>query len=285
MQEKRNQRVGILTTVGIHAVLFLALFFIVAWRAPDPPLPEYGIELNFGLDDQGSGDVQPDQPVGENGESTEAATTDQPANADPTEVVEDVKEPVAEKIIEQAVSKVESPITAKEKQSTTATLEAKKKESTPKKTEATETTKDISKVVAPTEVPKKGEPGSQGDNVNKTGDKGSAEGKLNANALYGTPGGGGGGTGMNLQMSGWAWADQPTLPELPDNENGRVLFEIECDENGDITGITTLERTLSPRAEQLLKDVIRKNSLVRTTSGGKVPERSKGRIVFVLKTK
>jgi len=89
---------------------------------------------------------------------------------------------------------------------------------------------------------------------------------------------------MNLQMSGWEWADQPTLPELPDNENGRVVFEIECDDNGDITGITTVERTLSPRAEQLLKDEIRKNSLKRTT-GGKAPERSKGRIVFVLKTK
>jgi hypothetical protein len=85
-------------------------------------------------------------------------------------------------------------------------------------------------------------------------------------------------------MSGWTWADQPKVPQLPDNSDGRIVFEIECDDNGDIVNITTIERGLSPKAEQLLKDEIRKNSLIRT-SGGKVPERSKGRVAFVLKTK
>ena len=65
MQEKKNRRAGILTSVGIHAALFLTFFFMMAWRAPNPPLPEYGIELNFGLDNQGSGDVQPETPVGD----------------------------------------------------------------------------------------------------------------------------------------------------------------------------------------------------------------------------
>jgi hypothetical protein len=55
-------------------------------------------------------------------------------------------------------------------------------------------------------------------------------------------------------------------------------------ESGDIVQITTTQRGLSPRAEQMLKEEIRKNSLVRT-SAGKVPERSKGTIVFILKTK
>ena len=63
---------------------------------------------------------------------------------------------------------------------------------------------------------------------------------------------------MDLQMSGWAWADQPKIPELPDNENGKVIFEIECDESGDIIGIKTVERSLSPKAEQILKNEIRK---------------------------
>ena len=110
------------------------------------------------------------------------------------------------------------------------------------------------------------------------------EGKLDAKALYGQQGGGGGGDGFGLSMSGWAWADNPQVPELPDNEDGRIEFEIECDENGDIIGIQTIQRGLSPRAEQLLKEEIRKNSLVRT-SAGKAPERSKGRVVFILKTK
>lgn len=85
-------------------------------------------------------------------------------------------------------------------------------------------------------------------------------------------------------MSGWEWADDPTIPELPDNEDGRIEFEIECDENGEIIGIKTLNRGLSIKAEQLLKEEIRKNSLIRTSSG-KVPERSKGKVVFVLRTR
>ncbi|MFM8848809.1 MAG: hypothetical protein ACKOE5_00215, partial [Cytophagales bacterium] len=126
---------------------------------------------------------------------------------------------------------------------------------------------------------------SQGDDKGKTGDKGNPEGKPDAKALYGQPGGGGGGDGMSLTMGGWAWADKPKIPDLPDNEDGRVVFEIECDENGEILpNIKTLERGLSPRAEQLLKEEIRRNSLVRT-SGGAVPARSKGTVVFVLKTK
>ncbi|MFZ5999149.1 MAG: hypothetical protein ACOYW3_01465, partial [Bacteroidota bacterium] len=71
---------------------------------------------------------------------------------------------------------------------------------------------------------------------------------------------------------------------LPDNEDGRIVFEIECDSEGDIIGITTVERGLSLQAEQILKEEIRKNSLVRT-SAGQAPARSKGRVVFVLKTR
>ncbi len=284
-QEKKNRRVGLWLSAGIHAVVALVLFFMVAWRAPDPPLPEYGIELNFGLDNQGTGDVQPDQPVGDQGEST---ATEEPqeapaGQAEETPTVNDETSP--EKAVEP-VSKLESPVTVKEKETEkTPVKKPVKVESTPVTQKTTETPKkEATQESTSTESPKKGDAASHGDDANKTGDKGSEQGTLDAKALYGTPGGGGGGTGMNLQMSGWAWADNPTIPQLPDNEDGKIVFEIECDDNGDITGITSVERTLSPRAEQLLKDMIRKNSLVRT-SAGKVPERSKGRVTFVLKTK
>ena len=44
---------------------------------------------------------------------------------------------------------------------------------------------------------KNGKSGSQGDDENKAGDKGNPEGKIDAQALYGTPGGGGGGHGAH----------------------------------------------------------------------------------------
>jgi outer membrane biosynthesis protein TonB len=285
-QEKKNRNVGLWTSLGVHAGLFLVLFFVIAWRAPDPPLPEYGIELNFGLDDQGSGDIQPDEPAGEAGQSVTSETVAEQVPEQQSETPAEISETAEEKEVTPVPSKTESPVSVKEaKKPVAESKEAAKAEAkTPTKESTVTAPSETTKETAKEEATRKGEAASQGDDTNKTGDKGSEQGTLDAKALYGTPGGGGGGTGMNLQMSGWTWADEPSIPQLPDNENGRVVFEIECDENGDITGITTLERTLSPKAEQLLKDMIRKNALVRT-SGGKVPERSRGKLVFVLRTK
>jgi periplasmic protein TonB len=272
--ENRNKRVALFTSLAIHAVLFIAFFFLVAWRAPNPPLPEYGIELNFGLDEQGGGEVQPEdrpgteQPSKETPKREETATKEEVKEAEPTET------PV--------VSNAESPVVVKEeKKDAVAEKPNKEKEEPAKPTVEKKETKEP----APTVEAKKGKDApSQGDNMGKTGDKGNPQGKPDAKALYGVQGGGGGGDGIQLSMSGWAWADQPKVPDLPDNEDGKIVFEIECDESGDIVQITTTQRGLSPRAEQMLKEEIRKNSLVRT-SAGKVPERSKGTIVFILKTK
>ncbi len=288
--EEKNKTIGLIASVGIHATVFMILFFMVAWRAPNPPLPEYGIELNFGLDSEGFGDLQPTTPVGDAQAVTDEVPQEQPAEAKPDEATPDVTEPVKEAAVdkptEQNISKVESPVTLKEekKEAKKEVVKDKPKESQPEEKVIAAYKKEEKKSLNPADAAAKGLPGNQGDQANKVGDQGSPEGKLDAKALYGTPGGGGGGNGMDLQMSGWTWADQPKVPDLPDNENGKVVFEIECDESGDITGINTLERSLSPKAEQILKEEIRKNSLVRT-SGGKVPERSKGRIIFILKTK
>lgn len=282
-RDRKNRRIGLWVAAGVHSGMLLVLFFMVAWREPDPPLPEYGIELNFGLDDQGSGEVQPEQPVGDEGQSEETMASES-AQAEAPETSDPKEEAVTEKPVE-AVSKTESPVTVKEvsKPTTPARESAKPASAPPSKETAQQPKEETSTKPTAEDASRKGQDGSHGDDQDKTGDKGSEQGTLDAKALYGTPGGGGGGTGMNLQMTGWTWADDPTIPQLPDNENGKIVFDIECDENGDITAIKTIERTLSPKAEQLLKDMIRKNSLVRT-SGGKVPERSTGRFVFVLKT-
>ena len=289
-EETKNKRIGVFTSLGIHGTLFLIFFFLTAWRAPNPPNPEFGIELNFGLDNQGSGDVQPETPVGEESDQQSEETKQQPSEAQPEEVKPELKEKVKEispdKAKEETVSKLESPVTVKEKKKEVKAETKNEKTSDPnlKEKRVAEYKKEEKKEATTTDGSKKGDPGNQGDDNKKIGDKGSSEGKLDAKALYGTQGGGGGGDGFGLSMSGWAWADQPKVPELPDNENGKVIFEIECDESGEIIGITTVERSLSPKSEQILKEEIRKNSLVRT-SGGRAPDRSKGRIVFILKTK
>ncbi|HMJ68426.1 MAG TPA: hypothetical protein VK508_06010 [Cyclobacteriaceae bacterium] len=278
-QEKKNKRIGMITSFGIHAALLLLFIFAMAWRAPDPPLPEFGIIVNVGFDDEGSGIVQTDQQAAE----PETQTEDQPVEETQPQVEPVVEDKPVDKVeqTEVVTSKIESPVAVEKKE------EKVKEEPKPKEPEKvrTEFTKEDAKKTE-TQAKNTGEKSpSEGDDKDKKGNKGEPKGTLDPNGQYkGTPGGGGGGDGMSLSMSGWAWAENPKLPTIPDNEDGRIVFEIECDADGEIIGITTVERGLSPRAEQLLKEEIRRNSLIRT-AGGQTPERSKGKVVFILKTR
>lgn len=253
-----------LTSAGVHGLLLLLFLFSMAWRAPDPPLPEFGIELNFGNSPEGSGDVQPETPT--------ASEQQQEAEKVPDE---EAPQPKQEESAPEVIQSTQESIVTEPKEEKPAVVEKPKVEE--KKEE-----------VKPAQRPAQNEgnqPVSQGNDKDKTGDKGDPKGVPDPNAAYtGKAGGGSGGDGMVLSMAGWAWAEQPAVPTLPDNENGRVVFEIECDSEGEIVRIKVLERGLSAKAEQILLDEIRKNSLVRT-SGGPTPERSSGKVVFVLKTR
>ena len=46
-EEQNNRKKSIIGTVLVQVVLLLALYFIVAWKEPFPPIEEYGIELSF----------------------------------------------------------------------------------------------------------------------------------------------------------------------------------------------------------------------------------------------
>ncbi len=289
-RERKNRRIAMITSVGIHGLLLLAFMLMMAWRAPNPPLPEYGIELNFGMDDQGGGEIQPETSPGVQ-EEADQPKEEQTEAAQPVE--EQVEEKVeSEKVEEPAVSKIESPVVIKEekpKKEPVKEVKEKVVETKPKVAPTEDVKKEEKKETKVSEQQgtdaKKGDPTtSQGDD-GKQGDKGNPEGKLDAKALYGQQGGGANGDkGFGLSMSGWAWADDPKIPNLPDNEEGRIEFEIECDADGDIVKITTIQRGLSAQAEKLLREEIQKTSLMKT-SDGKAPERSKGRVVFIRKTR
>jgi periplasmic protein TonB len=294
-QEKRNKRVAWITTTVINLVVLIILFFVVAWRAPDPPLPEYGIELNFGTDDRGSGNVQPKEPVGkiqpqQQEEAKAEPEESKPAAAEEAETAR--PEPaVTEPAEEQVTSKVESPVVVKEEKKEEAkpvekpaekAVEKKieaKTEVKPKETPKAVYTPKTSKNDAPAE--KTGKAGSQGDDMSKEGDKGSPEGKLDANALYGKPGGGAGGS--SLDLSGWEWDSRPS-PNVPDNELGGIVkFQIQVDANGDIRSIKTMERSVSPETERICRAAVEK--LTFTKTGVNVPDISTGTITFVVRSK
>ncbi|HEX6890610.1 MAG TPA: hypothetical protein VF141_07955, partial [Chryseolinea sp.] len=265
-QENKNKRIAALSTAGIQVLVVFLLFVIIAWRAPNPPLPEYGIELNFGLDTEGSGDVQPETPVGNEGnqpeQSVQEEVQEQPEVKE--EVIKETTPPADIKEVEEKpVSKVESPAVVKEKEPEKPAEKPKEKVEEKKVEKQPEVKKEQPKAVykpsddqATTEKEgnKEGTPGSHGDDKDKTGDKGSPEGKLDAKALYGQQGGGGGGVSMS-GFNGFDWPKVQT-PTLPDEAYGVYEFIVKVDAEGTVVKVTPVQRGLSLDAQQRLKDMI-----------------------------
>ncbi len=287
--ERRNRNIGIVTSVGVHLAVLIIFLLMMAWRAPNPPFPEYGIELNFGMDSQGSGEIQPDTPAS-TAEAVEQLEEEQIEEVPQEQKAEEIEEedeanPVADaQAAEQPVSKLESPVVVTETKETKPTVKEQEK---PKKEVAkqpvaaeSQKTETISKATDVT-AEEGQKPANHGDNVNTVGDKGSKEGTLDAKALYGNAGGGGGGVGLDL--AGWDW-DQIPRPQIPGNESdGKIEFEIKVDENGEIIGYRVLERSLSIEAEKACRDAISKLTFSKKP-GAVVPAVSVGKLTFVVRT-
>lgn len=280
-QEKKNHRIGLITSLGIHAALVVLFLLLMAWRAPNPPFPEYGIELNFGLDNQGYGEVQPETIPNE----SEQADTEEEQQVE-EEKVDEEPEKVEEETTatsEQPVSKTESPVAVEEKKP--EPKPEKKIEEKPKESKPVETKKE-EKLLATFPSETKKEEGkttaNHGDNPNTVGDKGSKDGSLDAKALYGKQGGGG--SGPALDLAGWNWDEIPR-PAIPSNESdGKIEFEIKVDANGEIIGYRILERSLSIDAEKACRDAISKLTFTKKP-GAVVPDVSVGKITFVVRTR
>jgi protein TonB len=282
-QESKNRVIGLLTSLGFHGALLLLFLLTISWKAPGPPAAEFGVVVNMGFDDVGSGDVQTDKPV---------ATED-----DPKEEIPKKEEPQPEPVVTRPAKVEKEEVLAAEEESPVVVKKEEPKKIEPKKEEPKkekeQPKKEPEKLLteykpssSTTPTSTKGG-GSEGDDVNKTGNKGQPDGNLDPNGQYtGKPGGGGGGDGgIGLSMNGWKWSERPSTAGISNNESGRIVFEIECDDSGEIIGIKTLERGVSAAAEQALKKELMRVSLESTVKGGVIPDRSKGTVTFVIKSR
>ncbi len=300
-QEKRNKQIGVAISIGVHGVMLLVLFFMVAWRAPDPPLPEIGIELNVGLNNAGDGLEQPEpftppatieqvEEVAPNGLDTPPEEV--PEMVETEQVPEEpVTEPEPNEVTEDVINEVttentnDSPDVVKEIKETTQ-KEKPKEEKEPIK-------EDVKPKQPPVLYPntKPGAGGKQGDNTSTNanhgdkpgtvGDQGDKEGSIDSRALYGKAGGGG---GASLQMTGWMWDKKPN-PRDNSSESGKLIFQVIIDDKGNIIRIKTIETSVSPSVEKLYKDEVQKLTFSRTTGGGDIPSQSAGIIIFNIKAK
>ena len=310
LDTKHKRKSAAITT--IIAVFILLLIFTFGLTYLDPP-EEFGIAVNFGTTDYGSGKVQPkealkpaqQEPVTNEEVIEEEVVEEEVVEEDQVEesaAVEDSAEDVItqnnEEVIaikkqEEAKKKIDE---ANKKEADRLKKEAEKKaEIERKKIEAEQNRiaeeKRIAEKKKEEQAAKRKKTdaimggfsdgdgkatGSEGDD-NKAGDKGKITGDPNASGYYGA---GGGGDGGNYRLGNRKATIKPKPNDDCLNQFGIVVVEIYVDKNGKVisarAGVKGTKNT-SPCLLERAKEAALKT---RFTSDRNAPTKQIGKIIY-----
>lgn len=310
-KEKKDKKMGMITSGVFHGLLVLLFLVLVAWREPNPPLPEYGIELNLGFEEAGSGDTQSEDSAEE--ESTEEDTPDAEEEADdiqedvveaepaeevvePKEEVQD-PEPVTEEKVAEITEESEEVVVTQE-ESSDVKVEEKKEEAKEEVKEeiVTPPVEETKEEIIPPPDPivdsralmggKKSDSKSdsasksEGTDTNKIGNEGDPEGNVDTQGLNA----GGGNEGAVLAMDGWTWN---TIPKPDDTSqiSGKIVFKITIDDSGRVLNVTAQAgTTVSNELQQVYKKEVQKVTFKRKGNNTSTAQRYEGIITFIIKT-
>ncbi|MDO7849184.1 hypothetical protein Q5H92_22665 [Hymenobacter sp. M29] len=273
--QEPHRREGLIGTLVVHGVLLL-LFIFMVFKGPNPPLAPLGggdgVELNYGLDEAGSGDVQSmatanNSPNREDSRPPIASPDPQPRPA--TAATPDPTPPSQEKIITSEAE--ESPVSEAPVETPAPPKEEVKVAPKPKRQ------------VAVTFSPKGSATGggngvngssntptgnNNGDRPGAVGDQGDPNGTLDAKALYGAPGRGGSGSSPGsggLEMSGWRFESTPNVEAVDDN-SGQIRFKIKIADDGEVLAVTKVSGNVSAAQEKLCRDKLLDANFVKTNA-------------------
>ncbi|UPL50904.1 hypothetical protein [Hymenobacter sublimis] len=274
---EEHRREALLGTVMINAAL-AALFFFTVFKGPDPPLDELaggdGVELNYGVDEVGSGDIQSQAPANEsqNREDSRPPAA-QPDPTPPQPVAQpDPTPPTEERVVTSEAE--ESPVTVPpvKKVAEAPKEEVKPEPPRPKVDQRAVFTPRANRAdgggngVNGTSNAPTGN--NNGDNPGTVGDKGDPRGTYGGTAYSGEPGKGGRGTSPGsggLEMSGWAVVSKPDVVGV-DNNSGFVRYKIKINADGEVESVTKVSGNVSPAQDRMCRDALEKVEFRRTSS-------------------
>ena len=287
-------RVKSLAGAVIINVLLIALLLFVklSQTRPNPP-PIQFVEVNFGLDNRGSGHIQTHNKASAslNPEEVKAADKRPNPQVKTTPRLEKTRVTPSPKVAEAKPAKTatEKPLIASKAESPVTTPERPE----PKRVESPKATAPAERP-APPAPPKKietvnndalfkktsGGGGSNGtigkasgtggnnngDDADGVGDKGNPNGKIDAKSLYGKPGGSN--SGVALNVSGWAFGNSK-LDKDESDEGGKIIYQIRVDEDGNIVSARPIQQTVSPSVEAFYRRQVTRFKL--RPKGGATP--------------
>ncbi len=220
--DSRNRRKAFFISVGVHAAVLAILVFLVVFRPPDPPLTMtmYGVEVDFGVDDVGSGEVRSLAPANTNPPNPDARagapeesepkpreesqpSPPEPVKEEPPLTANDEESPVEMK----EPPKIERPVLKKTEPAppVTSPQPAEEKKAEPEKPSVNPNalfTKKNGAGGLNDGTSDKVAGNNNGDDAGKVGDKGDPRGIMGAKNYSGTPGTGGG-NGPAYSIRGW----------------------------------------------------------------------------------
>ena len=236
-ETKHQKHSARLTTVIM--LLLLLLLFVVGPGYMDPPL-EYGVAVNFGTNNTGSGVVQPKKPLASQStpvsepvvEPVKAAPAEPSTQAAASEEIltaEDV-ESIAIKKAEAETAKLKADADAKAKAEAEAKAKAEEERLKREADIKAKKKQQLDALMGGIGTDDGTDTGSEGDD-DAPGDKGQLNGDPYAPSYFGSPGSGNGGVGYGLNGRG-----RPSKSKvIPDcDEEGKVVVEIHVNQNGNV---------------------------------------------------
>ncbi len=293
---------------SIIAVLMLIVMFLFGLTYLDPP-EEFGIAVNFGTTDFGSGNQQPTEALKPAAQSEpETENTEEPIEEVAEEVQEEVaeaaasKEEVSEEVITQANKEaiaIKKKEEAKKREEAEAKAESERKAEAKRKAEAERKAeierkkvaeaKRVAKQKAAQEAKRKSldalmggysedngkADGGEGDD-DKAGDKGKLTGDPNASGYYGI---GGDGSGGNYRLSNRSALNKPK-PDYPCNEEGKVVVKITVDQSGKVIAAEPGAKGTTNTASCLLTEAKEAALKTKFNRDNKAPTKQIGAIIY-----
>jgi outer membrane biosynthesis protein TonB len=214
---------------ALIVLILLLLIFVVGPKFMDPP-EEYGVAVNFGNSNVGSGRVQPKKPVKSEPQKVNEKPQVDASKAEPTKSSE-TKEDVLTQETEEAIAfKKQKEAKAKAKAEADTKAKAEAERIAKEKREQEEKKKKLDALIGGINKSDGSETGNEGDD-NQAGDKGQLDGNPYASSYFGDPGTGSGGVGYGLNGRG-----RPTKKVFKQdcNESGMVIVKIVVNKSGKV---------------------------------------------------
>ena len=214
---------------ALITVIILLLLFVVGAPYMDPP-EEYGVAVNFGTTDFGSGDVQPLKPIKSEPNNINAPSQPEVAKTEPTKASEAKEEVLTAEDLESIAIKKQKEAEAKAKAVADAKAKAEADRIAKEQREQDEKKKKLDALIGGVSKSEGTATGGEG-NDNKAGDKGQLDGDPYAPSYFSSGGSGSGGVGYGL--NGRGAASYQTLKQ-DCNESGMVIVRIVVNRNGNV---------------------------------------------------